>query len=75
MKYRTKLVLYKGAFIVLVVAAGGLMAYELYIPGLLGLGGAYLFDFALRRCLHCGKHFSIVETPKECCPFCGKKLN
>ena len=41
MKYRTKLVLYKGAFIVLVVAAGGLMAYELYIPGLLGLGGAY----------------------------------
>ena len=69
MKYRTKLVLYKGAFIVLVVA------YELYIPGLLGLGGAYLFDFALRRCPHCGKHFSIVETPKEYCPFCGKKLN
>ena len=71
MKYRTKLVLYKGAFIVLVVAAGGLMAYE----RLLGLGGAYLFDFALRRCPHCGKHFSIVETPKEYCPFCGKKLN
>ena len=39
------------------------------------LGGAYLFDFALRRCPHCGKHFSIVETPKEYCPFCGKKLN
>ena len=69
MKFQTKLTLCKAVFIFIAIVVCALWAFEFRIAAVVVLLIDYIFDFITRRCPFCGKHFSIVLTVKDRCPF------
>ncbi|SFR83441.1 hypothetical protein [Anaeromicropila populeti] len=76
MKVTTKLILYKLVF-ALIVFCGTIFLYWSKWIGLGTIGIAFIYDFIVRRCPHCGEHISIDEHVNERshCSHCGKQYN
>ena len=73
MRWRTKLRLYKGIFLLGALAAVPLwqVHWALAVPVLVA---GFVFDLAAPRRPYCDRHYDIREGPGKVCPYCGKEL-